>query len=95
MSAVRRQQEIERRQSQTEMIAVLIERGLEASDVFHFNKAVTLININWQRGAFHAWCKANDVPMYNTLGEWENYARAFETDGAAADERDTQADALQ
>ena len=94
MLAIESQQAREQRGSRHEMIRLLVERGLEMSDMLPFNTAMTLIKMYHCRDEFHAWCKAKDVPMYNTLGEWENYARAFETDGAADDERNTQADAL-
>lgn len=90
MSAVKNEQARDRRSSQTEMIAVLIEDGLALRGIVNFNKGCHVVGLNDHRDEFHAWCKANDVPAYNTEAAWENYALQFETDGDDASEKATQ-----
>ena len=80
--------------SNTSAFAVMVEKAYSLLS-FSFNDACVELGITGQREAFSEWRQENDVPDFATLGEWENYARAFETDGAADDERNTQADALQ
>lgn len=46
------------------------------------------------RERFIAWCVDNEVPLFATLPEWENYLLAFDTRGDSADLDATQKDAL-
>lgn len=88
MSAVKNEQARDRRESQTEMIAILIEDGLASRGVFNFNAGCHKVGMNERRDEFHAWCKDSDVPAYNTIAAWEGFALQFETVG---DERDLKA----
>jgi hypothetical protein len=90
MSAIKRVQESERRKSQSAMIDILIDDGLEVHGEYHFNRACTKIGMNDRREEFSKWRQANDVPAYATLAEWRNYATQFETEGDAADHDNTQ-----
>lgn len=94
MSAVKNEQARQRRSSLTEMVAILLEDGLRLNGVYPFNTGCHEISMNHRRDKFHAWCKKNDVPAYNTLSAWDNYATQFETDGDAADLVATQTRAL-
>lgn len=95
MAAVRNEQMRQRRSSLTEMVAILLEDGLAYRGIFPFNVGCHEISMNHRRDKFHAWCKANDVPAYNTLSAWDNYAKQFEVCGDAADLVATQTRALQ
>lgn len=93
MTAIKRVQRDERRKSQSATIGVLIDDGLEAHGLYHFNRACTLLGITAQREAFSKWRRENEVPTYATMPEWQDYAEEFETDGDERDLRDTQNDA--
>ena len=93
-SAIERIQADQSRGSLSETIKALTVLGLEREGIYRCEPACQRLNIFAERADFGNWCKTNDVPIFGTLAEWENYFESFENDGLEADQCDTQSDAL-